>query len=140
MSVEWVMYPSGEWVRCTFSGGECPSSNRKTENQTKAHRLRHSNAGPNTGARCAGNYAARGRTARIFAPRTRAALEAVGLVHEHNFGHENKGYTPIKIWLKKAALRPLVVAPISMAATPGAFAVCQIQSKLKAAISLVFEA
>ena len=22
MSAEWVIYPSGEWVRCTFSGGD----------------------------------------------------------------------------------------------------------------------
>ena len=37
----------------------------KTENQTKARRLRHSNTGPNTGPRCAGYCAARGR-ARIL--------------------------------------------------------------------------
>ena len=30
--------------------------------------------------------------------RVRAALEAVGVVHEHSFGHENKGYTSIRIW------------------------------------------
>ena len=42
-----------------------PSSNRKTENQTKARRLRHANAGPNTGPRYAGYCAARGR-ARIL--------------------------------------------------------------------------
>ena len=41
------------------------SSNRKTENQTKARRLRHVNAGPNTGPRYAGYCAARGR-ARIL--------------------------------------------------------------------------
>ena len=28
----------------------------------------------------------------------RAALEAVGVVHEHNFGNESKGYTSIRIW------------------------------------------
>ena len=28
----------------------------------------------------------------------RAALEAVGLVHEHNFGNGNKGHTSIRIW------------------------------------------
>ena len=28
----------------------------------------------------------------------RAALEAVGVVHEHNFGNRNKGYTSIIIW------------------------------------------
>ena len=27
----------------------------------------------------------------------RAALEAVGVVHEHNFGNFNKGYTSIRI-------------------------------------------
>ena len=42
-----------------------PSSNCKTENQTKARRLRHANAGPNTGPRYAGYCAARGR-ARIL--------------------------------------------------------------------------
>ena len=41
------------------------SSNRKSETQTKARRLRHSNAGPSTGLRYAGYYASRGR-ARIF--------------------------------------------------------------------------
>ena len=34
-----------------------------------------------------------------------------GVVHEqHNFGNGNKGYTPIRIWWKKAALRPWVVS------------------------------
>ena len=42
-----------------------PSSNRKTESQTKARRLRHANAGPNTGPRYAGYCAARSR-ARIL--------------------------------------------------------------------------
>ena len=28
----------------------------------------------------------------------RAGLEAVGVVHEHNFGNGNKGYTSIRIW------------------------------------------
>ena len=44
-----------------------PSSNRKTENQVKARRLRHSNAGPSTGPRYTGYCAARGR-ARILLP------------------------------------------------------------------------
>ena len=53
----------------------------------------------------------------------RAGLEAVGLVHEHNFGNgSTQGYTSIRIWWKKAALRPWVVAPITFAATPGSFA------------------
>ena len=30
--------------------------------------------------------------------KVRAALEAVGVVHEHNFGNRNKGYTSIIIW------------------------------------------
>ena len=41
------------------------------------------------------------RTARRYTHRdhgwVRAALEAVGVVHEHNFGNENKGYTSIRI-------------------------------------------
>ena len=44
-----------------------PSLNRKTENQVKARRLRHANAGPSTGPRYAGYCAARGR-ARILLP------------------------------------------------------------------------
>ena len=44
-----------------------PSSNRNTENQVKARRLRHANASPSTGPRYAGHCAARGR-ARILLP------------------------------------------------------------------------
>ena len=43
------------------------ASNRKTENQVKARRLRHANAGPSTGPRYARYFAARGR-ARILLP------------------------------------------------------------------------
>ena len=52
----------------------------------------------------------------------RAALETFGLVHEHNYVMTR---TPHVRWQKlreKAALRPWVVAPISMATAPGAFA------------------
>ena len=36
--------------------------------------------------------------ARRRGPPGRAALEAVGVVHEPNFGSENKGYKSIRIW------------------------------------------
>ena len=38
------------------------------------------------------------RCAAVLAAAGRAALEAVGVVHEHNFGNGNKGYTSIRIW------------------------------------------
>ena len=59
---------------------------------------------------------------RLCTGRAGAGLEAVGLVHEHNFGNGLKGYTSIRMWFKKTTLRPWVVAPITMAATSGAFA------------------
>ena len=37
------------------------------------------------------------RTRRVVTALVRAALEAVGVVHEHIFGNYNKGYTSIRI-------------------------------------------
>ena len=48
----------------------------------------------------------------------RAGLEAVGLVHGHNFGNDLKVIRRSEIWCKKAALWSWVVAPITMAAAP----------------------
>ena len=53
----------------------------------------------------------------------RAGLETFGLVHdEHNLVTRRARCASIRIWWKKAALRPWVVAPLTMAAAPAEFA------------------
>ena len=62
------------------------------------------------------NFRAR---ARGFPTTThRAALERFGLVHEHEKGMPKRPMCVGRHLRKKAALRPWVVAPITMAATP----------------------
>ena len=54
---------------------------------------------------------------------TRAALDTLGLVREHKYVMTRTPHVRWQKLRKKAALPPWVVAPISTAATPGAFAV-----------------
>ena len=58
----------------------------------------------------------------MFASFTRAALETFGLVYEHKYAMTRTPHVRWQKLRKKLRCGPWVVAPITMAATPAAFA------------------